>query len=111
MALHSVSIETLKKTLDTETLRKVFEEEAEKKASSFKYIVNIFKDSKSKKGYKYCQLRGTVGYSKSGKKLWVAKTIGKITDESLDKHKLCLTHKQFMKDKAKDSILNEFLNG
>ena len=42
MPLDSVSIETLKEYLDKETYLNVVKEEAIKKASSFKYRLNVF---------------------------------------------------------------------
>jgi hypothetical protein len=110
MSLHSISIETLKETLDSKTLHEIFEVEAKKKSLSFKYIMNIVSSNKNKKGNKYCQLKGTIGYDKDGKKLWVSKSLGKVVDvSSLDEQEIRLKHDTFMKNKAKDCILNEFL--
>lgn len=43
------------------------------KAVHFKYRLNI---TESKYGAKYFQLKGTIGYDETGKKIWVSKSLG-----------------------------------
>ena len=79
----------------------------DKKASSFKYRLNVFyKEDKI-----YLQLKGTIGYDNK-KKLWVNCSLGSISYDELkaiDKQEIVLKHKTVMQEKAKDAILNQFL--
>ena len=110
MALDSISIEILKQHLDDETYIAVAKQEASRKASIFKYRLNVHKDPNTESKF-YLQLKGTIGYNNK-KKLFVSCSIGSISyDElkTLDKEDLVLKYKSLMKDKANTAILNQFL--
>lgn len=110
MPLDSISVQTLKKHLNNETYTAIAKEEAFKKASIFKYRVNIHKDVNNEDKF-YLQLKGTIGYDNK-KKLWVSHSLGSISyDEfrSLDKQELLLKHRSLMEKKANVAILNQFL--
>jgi chaperone required for assembly of F1-ATPase len=110
MPLDSISIDILKNHLDDQTYLNIAKEEANRKASIFKYRVNAHKDVNNE-GRFYLQLKGTIGY-KYKKKLFVSCSIGSISyDElkALDKQELALKYKTIMQQKASSAILNQFL--
>jgi hypothetical protein len=110
MPLDSVNVQTLKKHLSTETYNTIAKEEAFRKASVFKYILNVHKDAKREDKF-HLQLKGTIGYDNK-KKLWVSHSLGSISyDElkSLDKQELLLRYRSLMEHKANAAILNQFL--
>jgi hypothetical protein len=110
MPLDSISIETLRKHLDDETYITIAKEEAFRKASIFKYRVNVYKDKKDENKF-YLQLKGTIGYDNK-KKLWVSYSVGSIFYDELkilDKKNLVLKYKTIMQQKANLAILNQFL--
>lgn len=111
MPLDCISIETLKQHLDDKTYFNIAKKEAVRKASIFKYIINVNKKVVGNEVKFYLQLKGTIGYS-SNKKLWVTYSIGYISyDElkELDKQKVILKYENIMHRKARAAILNQFL--
>jgi hypothetical protein len=110
MPLDSISIEILKKHLDNQAYNTIAKEEAIRKASIFKYRLNVHKDVNNE-GKFYLQLKGTIGYDNK-KKLWVSYSLGSISYDELkeiNKQEIILKHKTVMQEKAKDVILRQFL--
>ena len=103
-----IHIDIVKQFVDQDTLVKMATIEAEKRATEFKFILNIINDKKYP-DKKYGQLRGVIGYDGTNR-IWVSHYIGKITDPTtVDKSAICSQYSSLMKDKAKDAILKELL--
>jgi hypothetical protein len=108
MNKNEIHIDIVKEFVDYDTLVKMANLQAEKKAREFKYLLNVIRDKRYPDKL-YGQLKGTIGYN-GNTKLWVNHYIGRINDSTtVDKSAICLKHSALMKAKAKDAILKELL--